>query len=61
MSDDEVPPSVSQIDCKGLSQFLATMLAELPVSSDASEGSTLLTTDGKNQGREIEVDTCGKF
>jgi hypothetical protein len=45
--DGEVPTSVSQIECEGLSQFLAPTPLELPVSSVVSEDATPLTTDGK--------------
>jgi hypothetical protein len=45
--DGEVLTSVSQIECEGLSQFLAPTPLELPVSLAVSEDATLLTTDGK--------------
>jgi hypothetical protein len=47
LPNSEVLPSVSQIDCEGLSQFLAPTPAEPPIPSGVSEDGSLLTSDGK--------------
>jgi hypothetical protein len=45
--DGEVLPFVSQIDCEGLSQHLASMPVEPPVFVGVLEDNSLLTSDGK--------------
>jgi hypothetical protein len=49
LPDGEDLSLVSQIDCEGLSQFLAPTPAEPPVSSGVSEDNTPLTTNGKTE------------